>query len=79
MNDLRKAYRRMSEEGDYVKQQFWRWVELRQDARQWSEDEQACAELAWRAAVESYDNCIQAHLKSIEDAIDRQLGAKLGA
>lgn len=30
---------------------FWKWVESRQDARQWSEDEKACAELAWRAAL----------------------------
>lgn len=30
---------------------FWQWVQSRQDARQWSEDEKACAELAWKAAI----------------------------
>jgi len=30
---------------------FSEWLAMRQDARQWSEDELACAELAWRAAV----------------------------
>jgi len=27
------------------------WVRLRQDARQWSEDEKACAEIAWKEAI----------------------------
>jgi hypothetical protein len=69
----------MSEESDYVKQQFWRWVESRQDARQWTEDEKACAEIAWKGAIELYDGCIQAHMQSVMDSIDRQLGEKLGA
>lgn len=30
---------------------FSEWLSMRQDARQWSEDELACAELAWNAAV----------------------------
>jgi hypothetical protein len=30
---------------------FWQWVQSRQDARQWSEDELACAELAWKEAI----------------------------
>ncbi len=29
---------------------FEEWVQTRQDARQWSEDELACAEIAWREA-----------------------------
>lgn len=30
---------------------FWQWVQSRQDARQWSEDEKACAEIAWKEAI----------------------------
>ena len=30
---------------------FDEWVQSRQDVRQWSEDEKACAELAWKEAV----------------------------
>lgn len=30
---------------------FWEWVQSRQDARQWSEDERACAEIAWKEAL----------------------------
>ena len=31
--------------------EFWEWVKSRQDARQWSEDELACAEIAWNEAI----------------------------
>lgn len=31
------------------------WLATRQDARQWSEDEKACAELAWRCATKHYE------------------------
>ena len=34
---------------------FWDWVKSRQDARQWSEDELACAEIAWNEAVKEYN------------------------
>jgi len=27
------------------------WVQSRQDARQWSDDEKACAEIAWKEAI----------------------------
>lgn len=30
---------------------FDEWVQSRQDVRQWSEDEKACAELAWKEAI----------------------------
>lgn len=30
---------------------FWQWVKSRQDAKHWSEDELACAELAWKEAL----------------------------
>ena len=30
---------------------FEEWTKGRQDVRQWSEDERACAELAWREAM----------------------------
>ena len=30
---------------------FDEWVKSRQDARQWSEDERACAEIAWNEAT----------------------------
>jgi predicted RNA-binding Zn-ribbon protein involved in translation (DUF1610 family) len=30
---------------------FEEWVKSRQDARQWSEDELACAEIAWKCAT----------------------------
>jgi hypothetical protein len=30
------------------------WVRLRQDARQWSEDEKACAEIAWKEAIKLF-------------------------
>lgn len=30
------------------------WVKSRQDVRQWSEDERACAELAWKEAIKIY-------------------------
>lgn len=31
---------------------FSEWISMRQDARTWSEDELAVAELAWRAAMQ---------------------------
>lgn len=33
---------------------FWEWVQSRQDARQWSEDEKACAEIAWKEAIKLF-------------------------
>jgi hypothetical protein len=33
---------------------FWQWIESRQDARQWTEDEKACAEIAWKEAIKLY-------------------------
>lgn len=33
---------------------FWEWANSRQDARQWSEDEKACAEIAWKEAIKLY-------------------------
>jgi len=56
---------------------FWKWVESRQDARQWSEDEKACAELAWLAAIESYDKHIQDFVNRVALGIDKQIGDKI--
>lgn len=58
---------------------FWKWAHSRQDARQWSEDELACAELAWRAAIDTYDKHLQQFVASVVGAIDNELGDKLGS
>lgn len=58
---------------------FWKWVKSRQDARQWSEDELACAELAWRAAIDTYDKHLQQFVSNVVGAIDNKLGDKLGS
>lgn len=69
----------MSREKDLEIPDFWKWAHARQDARQWTEDELACAELAWRAAIETYDKHLQDFVSKVVSGIDQQLGDKLGS
>ena len=45
---------------------FEEWLKTRQDARQWSEDELACAEIAWNEAVKEYNRDLK---KQVEKTI----------
>jgi hypothetical protein len=62
-----------------MKIDFWGWVNSRQDARQWTEDEKACAEMAWNAAIDAYDKSIHDFVNVVCSQIDDELGGTLGA
>jgi rubrerythrin len=44
---------------------FWEWVQSRQDVRQWSEDERACAEIAWKDAIKLMEREYEARLDKL--------------
>lgn len=51
--------------------EFWDWVKSRQDARQWSEDELACAEIAWKEAVKEFKKYQQLQVELTMAYIER--------
>jgi len=50
---------------------FTEWVAMRQDARQWSEDELACAQLAWESACQITANTNRLALEAKQNRIEQ--------
>jgi len=52
---------------DFVYRSFDSWVASRQDAKHWSEDELACAEVAWKECQKHWEGVCQMHLNRVAE------------